>query len=428
MRMTVFVSLLMTAALVTVPAGGFPGKRSDRSTWGAFAGVEPDSLAETVQFLSIDPGTLEYRTRFCLREAELFEITTYLAGRLEEITGGPPVLDSFEIVRDFGDGDTTFTVYNIIADADLYPGGDDVVLITAHYDAAGSRSPGYYGEWETAPAPGANDNGTGVAALLEAARVLCLEELPFDLRFVLFSGEELGRLGSIDYVGKCDLDPQCPGRILGVINLDMLGYSGEGQGVSIMSDEYSGWLAYALEETAGRLAPSLVTAVIRPGPWNWDHASFWEKDGVPVSAITLAEPLEEDGGIIYPDYHTYEDVPGNVDFEQVGMIAGVLTGFILEKAAAPPEFTMFDTDMVFYVDGVERSLKDFHEADDVSVHVKVRNIGGSPAGTEDIRLRVIHRASDDSEVLFDGEVDVPEVLRTSDTVIPLPAGSMKPGG
>ncbi|HSG29181.1 MAG TPA: hypothetical protein VLA34_11930, partial [Candidatus Krumholzibacterium sp.] len=90
--------------------------------------------------------------------------------------------------------------------------------------------------------------------------------------------------------------------------------------------------------------------------------------------------------------------------------------------------TMFDTDMVFYVDGVERSLKDFHEADDVAVHVKVRNIGGSPAGTEDIRLRVLHRTYDDSEVLFDGEVDVPEVLRTSDTVIPLPAGSMKPGG
>lgn len=56
------------------------------------------------------------------------------------------------------------------------------------------------------------------------------------MRVILFSGEALDRLDSIDYVGNCD--DACSGAILGVINLDMLGYSGEGFGATVMSDEY----------------------------------------------------------------------------------------------------------------------------------------------------------------------------------------------
>ena len=80
------------------------------------------------------------------------------------------------------------TEHNVIADL---PGSEpnEVVLLGAHFDS-----------WE--PAQGANDNGTGVAAVLEAARVLkSLEIKPkATIRFAFFSGEEQADLGSRAYV------------------------------------------------------------------------------------------------------------------------------------------------------------------------------------------------------------------------------------
>ena len=102
-------------------------------------------------------------------------------------------------------GDRPGEERNVVADLE----GDDpssFVLLTAHFDA-----------WD--PAQGANDNGCGVAAILEGARILkSLNIRPrHTIRFVFFSGEEQSDLGSKAYVEqhKAELD-----RTWAVINTD----------------------------------------------------------------------------------------------------------------------------------------------------------------------------------------------------------------
>src|SRR5688572_24866817 len=85
-----------------------------------------------------------------------------------------------------------------------------------------------------ARAPGADDNASGVAAVLKIARILSKLDSGNNIQFVLFSGEEQGQWGSTAYVNylqsnntKLDL----------VINLDMIGYPALGQdNVSIEYD------------------------------------------------------------------------------------------------------------------------------------------------------------------------------------------------
>ena len=67
------------------------------------------------------------------------------------------------------------------------------LIISAHYDSAEDSV-------------GANDNGSGVAAVLELARILKDTEMPYNIKFILFSGEEKYMLGSRWYVGNLSED------------------------------------------------------------------------------------------------------------------------------------------------------------------------------------------------------------------------------
>ncbi|GAH84739.1 unnamed protein product, partial [marine sediment metagenome] len=78
------------------------------------------------------------------------------------------------------------TMWNVVA---TLAGEDSAqVLLVAHYDAT-SEMPGIY-------TPGADDNASGVAGVLEAARLMGTHDWEHTLRFVLFSGEEVGLFGS----------------------------------------------------------------------------------------------------------------------------------------------------------------------------------------------------------------------------------------
>jgi leucyl aminopeptidase len=91
---------------------------------------------------------------------------------------------------------------------------DEVVLLSAHLDSAGLSS---------ILAPGANDNGTGSATLLEAARLLRRYRFDRTIQLVWFTGEEDGLTGSGAFVRD---HPEV--NFTGVINMDMFGWDGDG--------------------------------------------------------------------------------------------------------------------------------------------------------------------------------------------------------
>ncbi len=141
-------------------------------------------------------------------KAGLRETEALLVDRLTAL-GYKPQLDPI----DFLGGDRDQKPWNnIIIDlpGTTLPG--EVLIVSAHFDAV-------------AGAPGAEDDGSGVAAILEMARILKQHPMHRTLRLVLFNLEEAGLVGSRAYVGR-NVEQWNEGKekIVGMVTLDMLGY------------------------------------------------------------------------------------------------------------------------------------------------------------------------------------------------------------
>lgn len=104
---------------------------------------------------------------------------------------------------------------NLIADREGTAPSRELVVVTAHLDSINQAG------GPAANAPGADDNGSGSAGVLELARVLSTRTWQHDTRVILFGGEEEGLFGSKQYVAAL---PQADrARIRAVLNLDMIG-------------------------------------------------------------------------------------------------------------------------------------------------------------------------------------------------------------
>ncbi len=96
--------------------------------------------------------------------------------------------------------------------------GAGVIVIGAHYDSISHDA--YNGQ---AYAPGANDNGSGVAAMLEIARILAPQSHRATILFVAFAAEETGRQGSLAFAKDYLQAQDPPIAVRGMINLDLVG-------------------------------------------------------------------------------------------------------------------------------------------------------------------------------------------------------------
>jgi hypothetical protein len=116
------------------------------------------------------------------------------------------------------------TSWNVVGRLRGRGGAPGVVVIGAHYDHLGMGGPSSLAPGVTAPHNGADDNASGVAALLEAARLLAARrgELPRDVVFVAFSAEELGVIGSTSFV-KSPPAGLAVKDVVAMVNMDMVG-------------------------------------------------------------------------------------------------------------------------------------------------------------------------------------------------------------
>lgn len=141
----------------------------------------------------------------------------YIDGQFREIaqqSQGRMTVFGQDFVLDYNGVRTTQT--NVIA---ILPGtepGAGTIVVGAHYDSRGNDvtdATGY--------APGANDNGTGVGALIELARILSQQPHRATIVLVAFSAEEVGRQGSItfvnNYIKANNID------LIAYINIDAIG-------------------------------------------------------------------------------------------------------------------------------------------------------------------------------------------------------------
>lgn len=206
------------------------------------------------------------------------------------------------------------------------------VIVAAHYDTIADRTPGWQPSRDRAP--GANDNGTGVAGLLEIARVLAEEDRATRLRrtvaLVFFDEEELGMKGSRAWV---DRNPN-RGRL--AINLDMVGFSAPGRKkLDVMRYPSSGELpqrVLAANERYG-LGLQLVDRLFPADLKTWVDSTPFAIAGIP--AVTLTESYGQPG-IDYPGYpgfHRVTDTPDQINnVAQWRAAAQLVLAVVLELA------------------------------------------------------------------------------------------------
>lgn len=173
----------------------------------------------------------------------------------------------------------------------LYP--DEIVILCAHYDAMPAGT--LYN------APAADDDGSGCAAVLEAARIL--RDVPFErtIVFALWDQEEQGKIGSIYYANTMAANDA---DIVGVVNMDAIAYDGNGDRKARVHTRQVG-NSMAIADTVfailDRYAIDIDLLRTTPGEVYSDHASFWSAG---YGAVLMIEEFTGDGN---PYYHTPND-------------------------------------------------------------------------------------------------------------------------
>ncbi|MFH1745406.1 MAG: M28 family peptidase, partial [Planctomycetota bacterium] len=198
------------------------------------------------------------------------------------------------------------TYYNVVATkmGTTYPFQE--YIIGAHYDSVDN--------------PGADDDASGVALMLEVARIVSQYDSAYTIRFIAFDREEQGLIGSNAYV-----DDHFGDDILGMVQADMVAYDPDTNNALIYghANPVKTALAGAVLEYSGGLTYT-------DGGWNGqsDHAPF---DAAGFDACLLIE------GEVWnnPYYHTQDDNyenPDNLNFEYAVKMVRSIAGWLVDAA------------------------------------------------------------------------------------------------
>lgn len=207
----------------------------------------------------------------------------------------------------------------------LGPDTGERVVIGAHYDVRG-------------PYAGADDNGSGTAALLEIARLLRDAALPQRVELAFYSNEEYGLLGSAHHA-------QAARGVRAMISLEMLGcfdqpqrfpfralrllYPAQGDYIVVVGRLRDMALVRSVKGALrdnGAAAWSIDAPELVPGVGDSDHSSFW-RAGVRAAMVTDTAWYRN------PRYHTARDTPDTLDYRRMARIVEGIAGW---ASALPP--------------------------------------------------------------------------------------------
>jgi hypothetical protein len=193
---------------------------------------------------------------------------------------------------------------NIIGTLQGQDSTDEVYIIDGHYDSVTTT-------------PGADDNASGTAGMLEAMRILSQYNVGKTIKFIAFDKEELGLIGSRYYVNNRNHND----IIKGLINFEMIGYTCTTQVECInfpnadtsiynIRSSFSDSLSDTFLNIGATHVPELkITAVLDDGDSNFrrsDHAPFWD---IGVDALFLTDGAN----FRTPHYHQVSDKLATLD-------------------------------------------------------------------------------------------------------------------
>ena len=214
----------------------------------------------------------------------------------------------------------------------------EVVVVGAHYDSVRGS-------------PGANDNGTGVAAVLELGRRFAGRPHPRTVRFVTFVNEEppffrTPLMGSVVYAGAAR---ERGDRVVAMLSLETMGYYSDarnsqqypapiaglypdtGNFIGFVSNLRSARLLLRTRRAFRARTPfpfrsAAVPASIPGVGWS-DHWAFWQA-GYPAIMVTDTAPYR------YPWYHTAQDTPDKISFDRLAQVVDGLENVVTVLAGS----------------------------------------------------------------------------------------------
>ena len=317
----------------------------------------PTSLLPTIQ--KIAGSVSEDRLEATLRKLESFQTRNTFSDTaspthgigaarqwiFDQFRGFSPRLqvsfDTYKIAEHGGRLVRDVELRNVVA---VLPGTDPVgknrrFIISGHYDStvcatAQGRTSCVQGD---NPAPGVNDDGSGTALVLEAARILSQYEFSHTLVFVAFAGEEQGLVGSSLFAQKARREKW---EIDAVLNNDIVGNSLGGNGlvdnhaVRVFSEEPndspSRQVARYIKAIGERYVPSMTVDMIfrydRFGRGG-DHSPL-NQEGYPAVRVTVSEEN-------YSRQHTVDDTMEGVDVKYLARVARVNLASLASLGLAP---------------------------------------------------------------------------------------------
>ena len=216
-----------------------------------------------------------------------------------------------------GEGSESVPLHNVVATKrGTAPDAErGIVVGGAHFDTVRGS-------------PGANDDGTGVVALLETAEAL--RDIPTrnDVRLVWFDGEEAGLLGSKAYVRQHAADGP---RTVGMIQAEMLA-SPQGAPVMLFGGKTPVGAGQPVTESARQLGIQLEVSKDRP--WGSDHNPFSDV-GIPSMVVSTTAPpprriMHDD-----PGYHSSGDTIEHLNTAHLSGMADLIATSIHRYATEP---------------------------------------------------------------------------------------------
>lgn len=228
----------------------------------------------------------------------------------------------------YSSGGLTSNQQNIVATLPGLDPDSGIIVIAAHYD---SRS--FDPNDGSSFAPGANDNASGVALLLETARLLSAQEWNQTIVFVAFAAEEQGRYGSQHFVSDKLLEGW---DIEAVLNYDIIGgRPGIPQSIRAITPGITGEktreLVRYIDLIRSFYLPQFMirhmNAEDREGRWG-DHMSFLHA-GIPAIRFTESE---EDR----TRQHNSDDVSTDLDYNYLTQVTQLNVAVVATMAGAPP--------------------------------------------------------------------------------------------
>jgi len=300
--------------------GPLPDLTADEQS--ILAGVETH-----VRVLAVEIGERNISTHEALEQA-----ASYIAGTFRDL-GLTVSFQEFEV-----DGKVVRNVEAVLPGT-LAP--DEIIVIGAHYDTF----------WDT---PGADDNASAVAGMLELARIFSGRPGARTLRFVAFVNEEPPYfqnegMGSLRYAKRCSERDE---NIVAMVCLEMLGfyddtdesqaypppmelfYPSRGDFIGFVGDLSSRSLVrrtirvfreHATLPSEGLTGPTYINGVDFS-----DHWSFWQY-GYPAVMVTDTAVFRN------PNYHKPTDTPGTLDFDRLARVVSGLVPVLDDLAAIEPD-------------------------------------------------------------------------------------------